>query len=259
MTDSKGSIPHDTLKETIDNGQSITASSSSTSTSHSDPTNPSPAESTPANDHNAALLLPPSKTYHLPHNITLHHPTQALLPYLSNLNKTLLQVNYPTKFYTSMLQQPTRLHLCFLATHHTSTRPIGAICCDLVPLPSPPAHEKDETGWIYIQTLGVLSPYRGYGLGSGMIDKVVEEAREFVDVRGAWAHVWEGNEDGLKWYVNRGFEVYQKVSPYYRKLTPSGAWIVVRRGDGGVKAREGKGGILEELERGKGGAEKVED
>ncbi|RPA85349.1 hypothetical protein BJ508DRAFT_412134, partial [Ascobolus immersus RN42] len=190
---------------------------------------------------------PPTKRYHLAHNITLQHPTQALLPYLSHLNKTLLPVNYPTKFYTSMIQHPTRRHLCLLASHPTSTRPIGAICCEFISLPSPPAKEKDESGWVYIQTLGVLSPFRSYGVGTGMIDKVMEEAKELMEVKGAWAHVWEGNEEGLRWYVNRGFEVHQKVVPYYKKLTPSGAWIVVRKGNGMVRGREGNGGVLEEL------------
>lgn len=37
----------------------------------------------------------------------------------------------------------------------------------------------------------------------------------------------EANEEGLKWYVSRGFTVEQGVvESYYRKLKPSGARIV---------------------------------
>lgn len=40
------------------------------------------------------------------------------------------------------------------------------------------------------------------------------------------AHVHEANEEGLKWYIARGFRVVGDVAEYYRRLKPSGAKIV---------------------------------
>lgn len=47
------------------------------------------------------------------------------------------------------------------------------------------------------------------------------------NIRTVTAHVHEANEDGLKWYVARGFKVEDGVvENYYRRLKPSGAKIV---------------------------------
>ena len=44
-----------------------------------------------------------------------------------------------------------------------------------------------------------------------------------------YAHVWVNNEEGLQWYLNRGFEIEGGVfEGYYRRLNPSGAWVVRR-------------------------------
>jgi hypothetical protein len=47
------------------------------------------------------------------------------------------------------------------------------------------------------------------------------------NIRSVTAHVHEANEDGLKWYISRGFLVEEGVvENYYRRLKPSGARIV---------------------------------
>ena len=62
-----------------------------------------------------------------------------------------------------------------------------------------------------------------------------------------YAHVWEANEEAIKWYIKRGFDVGEDVvEGYYRKLRPSGARVVRRRvgvGDwvGGVGGGKGDG------------------
>lgn len=45
-----------------------------------------------------------------------------------------------------------------------------------------------------------------------------------------YAHVWEVNEEGVEWYVKRGFVVVGGlVESYYRRLRPQGARVVRRR------------------------------
>jgi hypothetical protein len=47
------------------------------------------------------------------------------------------------------------------------------------------------------------------------------------NIRTVTAHVHEANEEGLRWYIARGFQVEEGlVENYYRRLKPSGAKIV---------------------------------
>lgn len=55
----------------------------------------------------------------------------------------------------------------------------------------------------------------------------VSEIVKHYNIRTVTAHVHEANEDGLRWYVARGFKVQEGVvEGYYRRLQPSGAKIV---------------------------------
>ena len=110
---------------------------------------------------------------------------------------------------------------------------------------------------LYIQTLAVLAPYRGLGVGKalleGLIDMVLllmskeeekeeEESKEDKNIKNeaaglglatieeVYAHVWEANEEGVEWYIKRGFVVVGPVvEGYYRRLRPQGARVVRRR------------------------------
>jgi len=86
---------------------------------------------------------------------------------------------------------------------------------------------------VYIMTLGVLSPFRGVGVGGKLIewllnggDRRGKDGREWEVVE-VYAHVWEANEEALEWYRKRGFVVGENVvHGYYRKLRPNGAKVV---------------------------------
>lgn len=97
----------------------------------------------------------------------------------------------------------------------------------------PPGQTPPKQQQLYIQTLVLLSPYRGHGIATHLLDTVVTEAiGNQNNVTSVYAHVWEANLEGLDWYRRRGFHVEEKVlEGYYRKLKPGGA-IVVRKGVG---------------------------
>lgn len=89
---------------------------------------------------------------------------------------------------------------------------------------------------LYIQTLAVLAPYRGLGVGKALLERLIEmvlkqqENDETGVVGEVYAHVWEANEEGVEWYVKRGFVVVGGVvESYYRRLRPQGARVVRRR------------------------------
>jgi N-alpha-acetyltransferase 50 len=95
---------------------------------------------------------------------------------------------------------------------------------------------------LYIQTLHLLSPHRGNGVAASLLNSLLfskpplESSRssyrvsrlvKHYNIRTVTAHVHETNDEGLKWYVARGFHVEDGiVSGYYRRLNPGGARIV---------------------------------
>ncbi|GFH28144.1 N-acetyltransferase domain-containing protein, partial [Haematococcus lacustris] len=72
---------------------------------------------------------------------------------------------------------------------------------------------------LYIATLGVLAPYRGYGIGVAD-DPAVETAA---------VHVQEDNEDALRFYRAAGFQVAETVKNYYPRLDPPDALLLIRK------------------------------
>jgi len=82
---------------------------------------------------------------------------------------------------------------------------------------------------MYIMTLGVLTAYRGFGLGSEMVELIIKTAEQRKEIVDLFLHVHVSNDLAINFYKRLGFEVVGRVSNYYRSLTPSDAFIVVRR------------------------------
>lgn len=109
--------------------------------------------------------------------------------------------------------------------------------------------KEKEKKVLYIQTLAVLAPYRGLGVGSKLLEELIEtvlkkeEEKEKNSVAEVYAHVWEVNEEGVEWYLKRGFVVVGGlVERYYRRLRPQGARLLRRRVGVGDWVRVKKGG-----------------
>ena len=94
----------------------------------------------------------------------------------------------------------------------------------------PPGKDPPVQQQLYIQAIALLSPHRSQGIATSLLDAVVKEVVDsHENVTSIYAHVWESNEAALEWYVRRGFTIEDGLSEgYYRKLKPSGAWIVRR-------------------------------
>lgn len=81
---------------------------------------------------------------------------------------------------------------------------------------------------LYLSTLVLLSPYRGYGIAAKLLDVVVRRAVDDYGIGSVGAHVWEANEEGLAWYRKRGFKEVGREQGYYRKLNPQGAVVMMK-------------------------------
>ncbi|KAI0118331.1 acyl-CoA N-acyltransferase [Nemania sp. FL0031] len=175
------------------------------------------------------------------------------IPALRRITSLLLPVNYPDSFYARLSDPLSSGAFSRVILWHdekksprTPGKVIGGLVCR--PEPSPfhpgtvdggggggggsrnsPTLPSAQPNALYIQSLVLLSPYRGLGLAAALLDEVVADAaRSEFACEAVWAHVWTQNEEGLRWYMARGFACVDEVKKYYYKLNPDSAWIVRR-------------------------------
>ena len=196
-------------------------------------------------------------------NTSLNLITPTTLPSFRRILSLLLPVRYPDKFFTEILSDPNVAAISRVAIWHEDLQPgkqkhtvpppgaqeppaskeqsipeipeygtvIGGIRCRIEPIPCSPSIEGPQPQHaLYIQALALLSPYRGQGVATTLLNTVVDEAHaRYEGLATVYAHVWEANTEGLEWYIKRGFVVEDGiVEGYYRRLKPDGARIVRR-------------------------------
>ncbi|KAI1778873.1 acyl-CoA N-acyltransferase [Hypoxylon cercidicola] len=184
---------------------------------------PAPAPSRPASLHPQATISPI-----LPEHI----------PALRRITSLLLPVSYPDAFYRQLsnpLSSGAFSRVVLWTDDPSADAPpkvIGGLVCR--PETSPFSSRKDadddaRPNAVYIQSLVLLAPYRQNGLAAALLDEVVRlAAGSPFACEEVYAHVWTDNEDGLRWYLARGFRKHGQVNGYYFKLRPDSAWIVRR-------------------------------
>ena len=188
-------------------------------------------------------------------NITIEPTSPATVPSFRRVVTLLLPIRYSDKFYKESISHPASSALSHVALwcdkprpgkrkHPSSPTPeytnpsnrtiefpepkvVGGIQCRLEPIPSPGEPEQR----LYIQTLAVLSPYRGLGIATHLLDAIIATIIPHrTRVTEIYAHVWEANDEALEWYLRRGFLIEKEVvEGYYRRLRPGGARIVRRK------------------------------
>ncbi|KXG54341.1 Acyl-CoA N-acyltransferase [Penicillium griseofulvum] len=198
-----------------------------------------------------------------PHpHITVEKVNTAHIPSLTRITGLLLPIRYPSSFYTAIITDPVTASLSRVAIYHDhpvgaapgsvasvgTDKVIGGIRCRLERIRQSEDSSKENQIQgngsptnLYIQTLHLLFPYRGCGVAASLLNSLlfvsppdrkekdsyqVSELVRHYNIRSVTAHVHEANEEGLEWYIARGFRVDRDVAEYYRRLKPSGAKIV---------------------------------
>ncbi|BDD61581.1 hypothetical protein MPDQ_004594 [Monascus purpureus] len=212
-----------------------------------------------------------SSGYPTPHpHVTVEPVNTAHIPSLTRITGLLLPIRYPNSFYTTTITDPVIASLSRVAIYHDhpvtapptpgsiaaskssgTDKVIGGIRCRLErhpqfiePRGKSNTRSRPEPTNLYIQTLHLLSPYRGNGVATSLLNSLlfsspspdskassgnseVSDLVKHYNIRTVTAHVHEANEEGLNWYIARGFHVEDcVVEGYYRRLNPSGARIV---------------------------------
>lgn len=125
------------------------------------------------------------------------------------INSVCLPTSYPESFYKDALNSDQISLLAFY-----SELPVGAVKAK----PINTAHrlasfestqQTQPTSQIvpnavYIESLAVLEAYRGLGIGSKLLEYVVEETKSKF-VHDVVLHVHVANEQAIAWYEKKGF------------------------------------------------------
>lgn len=177
---------------------------------------------------------------------------------LRRINSLLLPVNYPDSFYQKVIDPNTTPSFSRVILWQDGpsnpAKVVGGIICRLDPslapdsTPNAPKYIEGASD-IYVQSLVLLSPYRGHGLAAAALKSVIDAATEQIRVRiaGLYAHVWTDNTEALKWYAARGFKKEEAViNGYYKRLKPDSAWILRRLLSVGDHLSHAAAALLEE-------------
>ncbi|KAH9957916.1 acyl-CoA N-acyltransferase [Russula dissimulans] len=145
--------------------------------------------------------------------------TQNNLGTVRKLNSVLFPIKYSEKFYSEILL-PEVEDFCKLI--YFNDIPVGTVCCRI--------EAKDDVHHLYLLTMGVLAPYRSLGIGSYSLDVVLQAAAAHTKpkIRRIYLHVQVSNDDAKRFYELHGFRESGIDEGYYKKITPSGAWILER-------------------------------
>ncbi|KAJ0605448.1 putative transferase transcription regulator GNAT family [Helianthus annuus] len=148
-------------------------------------------------------------------SVSLDSVRDKNLMQLKKLNSVLFPVRYNDKYYADALASH---HFTKLAYY--SDICVGSIACRL---------EKKEDGAIrvYIMTLGVLAPYRGLGIGTKLLNHVIDLSSK-ENIGEIYLHVQTNNEDAINFYKKFGFEITETIKNYYARITPPDCYVVTK-------------------------------
>eukprot|EP00123_Amoebidium_parasiticum_P006796 comp17663_c0_seq1/m.17460 comp17663_c0_seq1/g.17460 ORF comp17663_c0_seq1/g.17460 comp17663_c0_seq1/m.17460 type:complete len:167 (-) comp17663_c0_seq1:343-843(-) len=130
------------------------------------------------------------------------------------LNSHVFPVSYNDQFYTDVQEAG---EFAKLAWYNDCM--VGAVCCRQDKQP-------DGTKWVYIMTLGCLKAYRRLGIGSAMLQHIMEQAEKDPKITKVYLHVQVNNEEALEFYKKHNFEVTSLAEQYYKKIEPADAHVL---------------------------------
>ncbi|KAI5058948.1 hypothetical protein GOP47_0025267 [Adiantum capillus-veneris] len=132
---------------------------------------------------------------------------------LKRLNAVLFPINYQQRYYVQALASGPFSQLAFCGDTC-----VGSITCRI---------ERTLAGRrLYILTLGVLAPYRRLGIGSKLMNIVLELSEKEEDLLDVYLHVQVNNEEALQFYKKFGFEVQDIIRNYYRRIEPPDCYLL---------------------------------
>ncbi|XP_050316346.1 probable N-acetyltransferase san [Anthonomus grandis grandis] len=141
-------------------------------------------------------------------NVTPHNIKQ-----LKKLNSVVFPVSYNEKFYKDVLEAG---ELAKLAYYNDIV--VGAVCCRI--------DTVEKSRKLYIMTLGCLYPYRRLGIGTLMVQHILNYVEEDGNFDSIFLHVQVNNKVAIDFYKKFGFEIVETKEHYYKRIEPADAHVL---------------------------------
>lgn len=95
---------------------------------------------------------------------------------------------------------------------------VGAVCS---------REEKvDGQKRLYIMTLGCLAPYRRLGIGTAMLQHLLQLCERDGTFDNMYLHVQVSNSDAIAFYERFGFRIIDRKENYYKRIEPADAFVL---------------------------------
>uniref|UniRef100_A0A182LT10 N-terminal methionine N(alpha)-acetyltransferase NatE n=1 Tax=Anopheles culicifacies TaxID=139723 RepID=A0A182LT10_9DIPT len=146
-------------------------------------------------------------------NIELGDVTHHNLKQLKKINTNVLPVSYNDKFYLDVLESG---ELAKLAYYNDVV--VGAVCSRI--------DTSENMRRLYIMTLGCLSPYRRLGIGTVMVQHILNCVERDGNFDSIFLHVKVNNKGAIEFYKRFGFEIVETKQHYYKRIEPADAHVL---------------------------------
>lgn len=120
------------------------------------------------------------------------------------INEASLPTRYPDSFYDDALSG-------FSQFAYFGEVAVGAVKAKLQ---TPPNSTVPSD--VYIESVAVLEPYRGRGIGKKLVQFVVDQAKKSY-VHEVTLHVWAKEDKTKEWYEKIGFTQKEVIPGYYKE------------------------------------------
>merc|ERR1712173_37315 len=125
---------------------------------------------------------------------------------------------------------------------------VGAVCCRIDLTTTEDGQTKRK---LYIMTLGCLAPYRRLGIGTKMLEHVLNIVKEDGNYTSIFLHVQVNNESAIEFYKKFGFNIVETKEQYYKRIEPADAHVLekfLKPGAGNDKLANGSLGEVGQRE-----------
>ncbi|XP_012943618.2 N-alpha-acetyltransferase 50, partial [Aplysia californica] len=127
-------------------------------------------------------------------------------------------------------QQELIFFCCRLSSAYYNDIVIGAVCCRI--------DTSENQKRLYIMTLGCLAPYRRLGIGTVMLEHVLNICEKEGNIDNVFLHVQVNNDGAIRFYEKFGFKIVEEKKNYYKRIEPADAYVLQKSFKDGGSAEE---------------------
>ncbi|SCU95803.1 LAMI_0F03862g1_1 [Lachancea mirantina] len=155
--------------------------------------------------------------------INLDNVYENNLGTFKKISDTVLPVSYPEKFFSDQFSTDAKQkELYFSKLAYFGEVAVGGVRAKLIANKS----KGVKAAGVYIEILVVLEPYRSKGIGSKLLEYVIDECKNHFQHQ-IFVHVATNNSEGLKWYETKGFVKQEELKDYYKDTRGSPDAVVL--------------------------------